>query len=260
MTAAPVLSLFPGIDLLGRGFEAAGYCVVRGPDPIQGGDVRRFHPPAGYFEGVIGGPPCQEFSRMRRKAHNPATGYGLEMIEEFSRVVKDTYPLWFLMENVPGLPDTVSIGGPDFDCQRFHLCASECGGRQRRLRVFIFGSRERKVLVIERRPHRGPLASTCLASEGEKPDRRGWPEFCELQGLPASFELPGMSTAAKYRAVGNGVPVFMAEHIAQAIRSRVYSGSVRLCLCGCGRRVSGRADKVAALVACRKRLERTRTD
>jgi hypothetical protein len=29
-----VLSLFPGIDLFGRGFEAAGFCVVRGPDLI----------------------------------------------------------------------------------------------------------------------------------------------------------------------------------------------------------------------------------
>jgi hypothetical protein len=29
-----VLSLFPGIDLLGHGFELEGFCVVRGPDVI----------------------------------------------------------------------------------------------------------------------------------------------------------------------------------------------------------------------------------
>jgi hypothetical protein len=32
-----LLSLFPGIDLLGRGFELEGFNVVRGPDPIFGG-------------------------------------------------------------------------------------------------------------------------------------------------------------------------------------------------------------------------------
>lgn len=37
-----VLSLFPGIDLLGRGFEAEGFYVVRGPDLIYGGDIRAF--------------------------------------------------------------------------------------------------------------------------------------------------------------------------------------------------------------------------
>lgn len=34
-----VLSLFPGIGLLDRGFEAEGFCVVRGPDLLWGGDV-----------------------------------------------------------------------------------------------------------------------------------------------------------------------------------------------------------------------------
>src|SRR2546430_12673163 len=43
-------------------------CVVRGPDLLWGGDIRRFHPPAGKFDGVIGGPPCQLFS-VRSEEH-----------------------------------------------------------------------------------------------------------------------------------------------------------------------------------------------
>lgn len=35
-----LLALFPGIDLLGRGFELEGFCVVRGPDKLWGGDNR----------------------------------------------------------------------------------------------------------------------------------------------------------------------------------------------------------------------------
>jgi DNA (cytosine-5)-methyltransferase 1 len=256
--AGLVLSLFPGIDLLGRGFENVGFCVVRGPDLIHGGDMRTFHPVPGMAEGIIGGPPCQEFSRARR-IHNKPTGEGLEMIGLFDRAIRSARPLWFLMENVPGLPD-LSIGGPEYLLQRFHLCASHCGGRQRRLRVFIFGSREGKSLVIERRPPAAALVSTCMASEGQrKKRRRSWGEFCELQGLPADFSLPGLSVAARYRAVGNGVPVFMAEAIARSIRARVDYGSVRLCLCGCGRILTGRSHQAAALVSCRKRLERVRS-
>jgi site-specific DNA-cytosine methylase len=81
-----VLSLFPGIDLMGRGFEQEGYCVVRGPDLIFGGDVRAFHPPPGRFDGIIGGSPCQDFSTARRC---PPTGYGVEMLHEFCRCVAD---------------------------------------------------------------------------------------------------------------------------------------------------------------------------
>lgn len=66
-----VLSLFPGIDLLGKGFEAEGFCVIRGPDLLFGGDVREFHVPANRFDAIIGCPPCPDFSKARRSA---ATG------------------------------------------------------------------------------------------------------------------------------------------------------------------------------------------
>jgi DNA (cytosine-5)-methyltransferase 1 len=39
-----VLSLFPGIGLLDMAFEEEGFCVVRGPDLLWGGDIRSFRP------------------------------------------------------------------------------------------------------------------------------------------------------------------------------------------------------------------------
>lgn len=100
-----VLSLFPGIGLLDMAFELEGFCVVRGPDVLWGGDIRKFHPPAGKFAGVIGGPPCQAFSQLahmvRHNGHEPKFG---NLIPEFERCVKEAQPSWFVMENVPDAP------------------------------------------------------------------------------------------------------------------------------------------------------------
>src|ERR1044071_7936151 len=144
MTKNLILSLFPGIDLFGRGFELEGFCVVRGPDLLWGQDIRAFNPPCKTFEGVIGGSPCQDFSRLRR---NAPTGYGLEMLGEFVRCVAAAAPDWFILENVPGVPD-VAVAG--YQVQRFNLTAKERGIPQSRLRAFQFGSRDGKPLVIAR--------------------------------------------------------------------------------------------------------------
>jgi len=247
-----ILSVFPGADLLGRGFEQSGFCVVRGPDIIWGGDVREFKPTPKKFAGIIGGSPCQDFSKARRTA---PTGLGLELLGQYVRVVTEAAPDWFLLENVPGVP---SVTVPGYTIQRFNLNASECGCRQNRLRAFQFGSRDGAPLVIARTDTPGPRERTCMASEANKTGRRTWADFCELQGLPRTFDMPGLSVEAKYRAVGNGVPVPMARVIAQAIATRHQFRGVSLCACNCGRQLVG--GQRAATPACRKRLERSRRD
>lgn len=244
-----ILSLFPGIDLLGKGFEQAGYCVVRAPDIIYGGDIRDFHTMAGKFDGIIGGPPCQDFSRARR---TPPTGYGLEMLGEYIRLVQEARPRWWLMENVQEVPD---IEIPGYNRIRFALAAHEFGLIQNRRRSFQFGDVGGKVPIIPRsKPSNTPLEPCCMASEGGRQDRRGWDEFTALQGLPAGFDLPGFTREGKYRAVGNGVPIPMAYAIAQGIKAMRDPNGLRLCACGCGRLVSDRAKTAGA--TCRKRLER----
>jgi len=131
-----VLSLFPGIGLLDRGFEDAGFCVVRGPDLIFGGDIRKFSAMAGKFDGIIGGPPCQDFSKARR---TEPTGDGLEMLEQFKRIVLEASPVWWLAENVPGVPD-IRIEG--YSWQRLDLNAADFGSKQRRLRHIQFGAKD----------------------------------------------------------------------------------------------------------------------
>lgn len=242
-----VLSLFPGIDMLGRGFEQAGFCVVRGSDLIFGGDVRSFRVPAGRFDGVIGGSPCPDFSRARR---SEPTGNGLEMLGEFRRVVLESACRWWLLENVPSCPDLRLDG---YSYQRIDIDARDMGLKQRRLRHFQFGHHAGGLLAIPRPAVRDASGEpTCLASDS---GRRTWADYCELQGLPPDFELPSFTQSAKYRAVGNGVAIPVAHAMARAILSPVYDPR-SLCACGCARPITGKATYAGP--ACRKRVQRNR--
>jgi len=251
-----VLSLFPGIDLIGRGFEAEGFCVVRGPDIIWGGDIGNFHPVRSRFDGIIAGSPCQDFSKARRGI--PPTGYGVEMLQEFLRVVLEAEPDWFLLENVPTVPDVILPGL--FTVQRFDLNSNECGSTQNRLRHFQFGSRRGLTVSVRREKPDGESQPPCLASDGKRKPLRSFADFCVLQGLPPDFDLPGWSREFKYKAVGNGVNVLVARVVARAIREATFATEATLtnsfCICGCGRPLTGKQKMATA--ACRKRMQHRR--
>lgn len=285
-----VLSIFHGADLFGRGFEQEGFCVVRAGEIELGFDIRNFSPVRHKFDGIIAGTPCQKFSSANRNKTHTAINCdceGCKMLFEFKRVVTQAAPDWFLLENVPTVPN-VTI--PGYKVQRFDLNAKECGLKQNRLRHFQFGSKTGVELWIERNSFaESHLEPCCMASEGKKGKRRAFADFCELQGLPRDFKLPMLSIAKNYQVVGNGVAVPMARLIANSIRRQItlrnhnfhpdsHAGqsqtkpvqsqfdcvstaennyrAVTLCKCGCGRRVTGR--QKAANAACRKRLERKR--
>lgn len=237
-----VLSLFPGIGLLDMAFEEEGFCVVRGPDLLWGGDVRRFRPPAGRFDGIIGGPPCQAFSRLRHIVQ--ANGYQLaeNLIPEFERCVSEAKPNWFLMENVPDAP-TPRVDG--YGIETSMVKDVWCGGHTERLRRFSFGNRgspivpvfEIETLALHRPdPAR---AVTCDARQvpvaiggsgkrkaglGGALPRSGPKEsietMCELQGLPRDFfgEDSPFTATGKRVMVGNGVPIAMGRAVAQAVK------------------------------------------
>src|SRR5689334_9459816 len=143
-----VLSIFPGLGLLDRGFEAEGFCIVRGPDLIFGGDILSFHPPRGVFDGVIGGDPCQSHSALA----NFVRGKGLEpsfpdMTPEYSRIIDEARPTWLMHENVPAAPDLAPDG---YAVHSFLLDNSwldrgdGMGCEQMRKRRFWFGVRDGK--------------------------------------------------------------------------------------------------------------------
>jgi len=235
------LSLFPGLDLLGRGFELEGFCVVKGPDPVWGGDNRTFAPPSGRFDGVIGGPPCQIHSEMRHLNLNSGQGSG-DLVPEFCRVVVAAAPAWFLMENVPTATEPVVAG---YAVTRVLVQAIDIpaengfvGAEARRRRTFWAGFREgsglpRTRFFLERAAVRVPrerIKTAVLAGHGPALGQRRngittlpLAEAARLQGLPAGM-LEGIANGVlPYRAealrklIGNGVPIPLARAVARGV-------------------------------------------
>lgn len=251
MDSQLILSIFHGLDLFGRGFEAEGFTVVHAAESMLAFDVRALHLPPDRFDGLIGGSPCPDFSLARHGESVILDGYGVEMLGEFCRLVVESAVPWFLLENVAQVPDIVIDG---YCIQRIDVNARECGMRQNRLRHFQFGSRSGKPMHVPREPKIADWLPCATASEGERKERRTFAEFCALQGLEPVPDLSHFSTALQYRLVGNGVPVPMARVMAKAVRTWIVDPEIpELCICGCGRKITGR--QKAATATCRKRMQ-----
>jgi DNA (cytosine-5)-methyltransferase 1 len=128
-----VLDLFSGAGGMSLGFEMAGYHIALGvekdrlaaqtyahnfdhrchtADISEIQDIRNFLQDRGLerVDVIIGGPPCQGFSRVGRGKirsirrdpdyiHDPRNQY----YEEFLRFVEALHPLYFVMENIPDM-------------------------------------------------------------------------------------------------------------------------------------------------------------
>jgi DNA (cytosine-5)-methyltransferase 1 len=248
-----VLSLFPGIGLLDMAFEAEGFCVVRGPDLLWGGDVREFRPVWGKFDGVIGGPPCQAFSRLRHIVE--ANGYQTapNLIPEFERCINESRPDWFLMENVPDAPEPEV---PFYAVQSQMVRDVWVGGETNRTRRFSFGSREPRRFEVETLAlhsidlepavtcdmRRRPVALGGSGKPKRKPTATGGrtssldrgygaetlERMAELQGVPTEFlerlkDHGAFTASALKRGIGNGVPLPMGRAVAKAVKNAILA-------------------------------------
>lgn len=228
-------------------------------DWIMGGDVREKRFPAGRFDGVIGGPPCQSFSALvhmvRQNGYEPQFG---NLIPDFERVVAEVQPSWFLMENVPKAPRPKVDGYFNHEIiLNNRQCFDESGepATQNRVRAITFGYLgEQRHLLIDTVVFENKVFeyAACGGSSGSSLGAAGWDggvdkkktrkkfrdgkggmpwnaksgaavkELCRKQGLPEDFadRLP-FTVAAKCKAIGNGVPLPMGRAIARAVKEAV---------------------------------------
>ncbi len=205
--------MFPGIDGLGLGFKRQGYQVVWGPDLIWGWDIRDFHPPAGVFEGVIGGPPCKGESQLAHLNGNPGT----TLEPEYRRVVTEAKPDWWVMEAVirHEAPYVVKLS-PRY-----------LGEKQSRERYFHSNLNLKpflEVSLFENPEYKYAVLANHGVKQGTIHYRQAtytWPEMCELQGFPPDMEIPFFTRQKAREAVGNAVPLSMSEAIAKAVKKSV---------------------------------------
>lgn len=224
-----VLSLFPGIGMLDHAFELEGFTVVRGPDPLWGGDIREFHPPAGRFDGVIGGPPCPHHSTMRGlvELERNSGKRPEDLIPEYQRAVFEAQPTWWISENARD-SYAPKVGGYRVWSQV--LDNRSFGQKQRRQRRISFGTKNGRLLPIETETFEHIDFEHCvLGGHGPAAGRlvrgikgRAIPEMLELQGLPGDFfDHSPFTVQAQKKMIGNGVPIPMGRAIARAVKKAI---------------------------------------
>src|SRR5690606_26093481 len=132
---------------------------------------------------------------------------------EFLRVIDESQPEWWMMENVRNVPD-VAIDG--YTVQRIPVTDSEFGGRQRRLRHVQFGSRVGHIIRPLRTSDARPVtpAIMCARRPGDRHGRR-----LAAMGAPP-LPLRSLTPAARARAIGNGVPWAMGTALARSVTLR----------------------------------------
>lgn len=214
-----LISLYTGAGGLDLGFEAAGFetaaAVELDPEavatlrhnrswPVLDRDIhtvssRELLKTAGLGVGeadaLIGGPPCQPFSKSgywvsgdTLRLDDPRAG----TLGAYLRVLRDTLPQVFLLENVPGLIFQRKSEGLELIAKTIRKINRDCGtsytlsvGRlnaadygvpQNRERVFVIGSRDGKEFSFLTPTH-GPDGALPL---GQKPYATAWDALGDL--------------------------------------------------------------------------------
>ncbi len=238
------ISLFTGVGGLDFGFEAAGFetRVASDIDPVACESIRlnRNWPvlegaiediptsalletgglKQGEADVLIGGPPCQPFSKSgywargdSRRLEDPRA----DTLTEYLRVLKEAQPRTFLLENVPGLAykgktegiEALRSGiaaindelGTDYSLSFSSLNAAHFGVPQMRERVFVIGARDGQEFRFPEPTHAAP--DDIEAQAGKHPFRTAWDAFA---GLPPPEDPDELKLTGKWADLLPSIP------------------------------------------------------
>lgn len=260
------LSLYTGAGGLDLGFEAAGFDTVAAvemdPDCIATLQANREWPLAaqsihevssprllamadlreGDADVLIGGPPCQPFSKCGYWATGDARRLAdprASTVEAYLRVLRDTKPRAYVMENVAGLAfrdKDEGIGlvrriidainreqGTHYGVELLRLNAADFGVPQLRERVFLVGARDGTAFGELPATHRTTIADG-PEPESESDDREAhrtaWDALWDLEDDDDPSLLPRGKWAGLLPSIpegqnylfhterGDGLPLF----------------------------------------------------
>lgn len=225
-----VISLFTGLGGLDFGFEAAGFetrvaldldavaCRTvlknRAWPVIQGAIaevsskeiLRAAKMAVGEADVLIGGPPCQPFSKSGYWSRGDALRLDdprSDTLSQYLRVLRDALPKSFLLENVPGLAyqgksegiEAIRRGialinaevGTRYSIEVMALNAADFGVPQMRERVFVVGQRDGKAFRFPSPTHFMGASEQALG--GRSSYRTAWDAFAGLEDPPESDDL-----------------------------------------------------------------------
>ena len=245
MTQPSVISLYTGIGGLDFGFEAAGFRTAAAVelDPVACSTIRRNRPgwvlierdihdvssaeilraarlEVGEADVLIGGPPCQPFSKSSYWVNGDAQRLDdprAATLTAYLRVLRDTRPKAFLLENVYGLvykgkdeglrhllhgvANINREAGTDYRVSWRLLNAAHFGIPQLRERVFLIGSRSGRAFSF---PH--PTHGSRRKGEGSRniePYRTAWDAIGDL---PDAARDSSLQVGGKWSALLPSIP------------------------------------------------------
>jgi DNA (cytosine-5)-methyltransferase 1 len=263
-----VISLFTGAGGLDLGFHAAGLstavavemdarcCETLELNKRRGYSWEVIHAPVeevssktllsaaklrpGEADALIGGPPCQPFSKSgywSRGDSGRLKDPRANTLAEFIRVLRDTQPKTFLLENVTGLAYTGkeeglrylleeideinSQTGTDYRVSAKVLNAAWYGVPQTRERIILVGSREGRTFRFPEARFYDPEVRNGELLPGREAYRTAWDALGDL-GDPEDFDdtcmrgrwadlLPSIPEGLNYlhhTDRGEGLPIF----------------------------------------------------
>ena len=226
-----VLDVFCGAGGMSLGFEMAGYHIGLGVEKeelpykthshnFDGrcylGDIHDIQDPWAFIrehgleqvDVIIGGPPCQGFSRVGRGKirsllndstyiHDPRNQY----YKEFIRFVQALHPLYFVMENVPDMRYYADgdglllhkvlrkLEGLGYKVGWDVLQADHYGVPQTRRRLFVIGNRLGQAIPWPEKTHEGKPVTVWQAindlpvvPHGHREDEMLYAPRCVLNG------------------------------------------------------------------------------